>query len=37
LELIALFPDGSRESNDFLDFLNAKPDGFKLLWGGEEE
>jgi len=37
LELIALFPDGSRESNDFLDFLNAKPEGFKLLWGGEEE
>ncbi|MEG5049763.1 MULTISPECIES: RAMP superfamily protein [unclassified Microcoleus] len=36
LELITLFPDGSPESNDFLDFLNAKPDGFKLLWGEEQ-
>ena len=36
LELITLFPDGSTESNDFLDFLNTKPDGFKLLWGEEQ-
>ena len=36
LEIITFFPDGSRESNDFLDFLNAKPDEFKLLWGEEQ-
>jgi CRISPR-associated protein Cmr6 len=36
LEIITFFPDGSTESNYFLDFLNTKPDGFKLLWGEEQ-
>ncbi|MBF2075532.1 MAG: RAMP superfamily protein [Synechococcales cyanobacterium C42_A2020_086] len=33
LELLTIFPDGSQESNDFLEFLNTKPEGFEQLWG----
>jgi CRISPR-associated protein Cmr6 len=33
LELIVIFPDNSRECNDFLNFLQGNPEGFKQLWG----
>ena len=33
LELIVIFPDNSPECNDFLDFLDKSPEGFKQLWG----
>lgn len=33
LELITIFPDDTKETNDFLDFLRSKPEGFEQLWG----
>ncbi len=33
LELLTFFPDDSKESDDFLDFLKKKPDKFEQLWG----
>lgn len=33
LELITIFPDGTTESNDFLQFLNTHPEQFEQLWG----
>lgn len=35
LELLTIFPDGSNESQEFIKFLNTKPDGFEQLWGGK--
>lgn len=32
LELLTLFPDGSPESDKFLEFLASEPKGFKRLW-----
>lgn len=32
-ELLTFFPNGTPESDDFLDFLESKPQGFQRLWG----
>ncbi|NJK74437.1 MAG: RAMP superfamily protein [Microcoleus sp. SU_5_6] len=37
LELLTIFPDGSRESDNFLAFMKTKPDGFELLWGDKNQ
>jgi CRISPR-associated protein Cmr6 len=36
IELLTLFPDESPEFKQFLAFLQQKPEGFELLWGGKE-
>lgn len=36
LELLTIFPDGSPESNQFLEFLNTKPEEFEQLWGDKQ-
>lgn len=33
LELITIFPDDSKECDDFLQFLNTNPENFEKLWG----
>jgi CRISPR-associated protein Cmr6 len=33
LELLTIFPDDSRETRQFLEFLESKPFGFERLWG----
>ncbi|MFP4124946.1 MAG: RAMP superfamily protein, partial [Coleofasciculus sp.] len=35
IELLTLFPDQSPEFQEFVEFLQQKPDGFELLWGGQ--
>lgn len=35
LELLTIFPDDSKESVDFLEFLNTNPYGFEQLWGDQ--
>lgn len=35
VELLTIFPDDSRECDNFLGFLQEGPFGFKLLWGDE--
>lgn len=35
IELLTLFPDESRQTKDFLDFLGSSRSGFKKIWGGE--
>lgn len=35
LELLTLFPDDSREFEDFLHFLKSEQKMFQLLWGKE--
>jgi len=37
IELLTIFPDGSQESNDFVDFLKTQPDGFQRIWGDENQ
>jgi len=32
LELLTIFPDNSDKCNDFLDFLDTEPEGFRRLW-----
>ncbi|MEQ9359854.1 hypothetical protein [Coleofasciculus chthonoplastes] len=32
LELLTIFPDDSDKCNDFLDFLDTEPEGFRRLW-----
>ncbi|MEQ9001139.1 MAG: RAMP superfamily protein [Coleofasciculus sp. B1-GNL1-01] len=36
IELLTLFPDESPECKKFVAFLQQKPKGFELLWGGKE-
>jgi CRISPR-associated protein Cmr6 len=33
LELLTIFPDDSRETQQFLEFLETQPFGFERLWG----
>jgi CRISPR-associated protein Cmr6 len=33
LELLVVFPDALPQTEDFLNFLRSRPDGFELLWG----
>jgi len=32
LELLTIFPDDSDKCDDFLDFLDSQPEGFRRLW-----
>lgn len=36
LEFITIFPDGSKESNDFLNFLKTNTEGFEQVWGDKK-
>jgi len=35
IELLTIFPDDSKQTSDFLAFLNTGSSGFSKLWGGE--
>jgi len=37
IELLTIFPDGSPDSNEFVDFMQTQPDRFELIWGEENQ
>jgi CRISPR-associated protein Cmr6 len=36
VELLTIFPDDSKQTKDFLEFLSSSGSGFNQLWGGRQ-